>query len=263
MQLARRVYGPEAKAEDIAFGPDTYAFQLLAQELMRFATVDMGAGYLDQTKDRLYTLPVDHPARCSAQSAMYLILEVLVRAFAPIMAFTAEEIWVHLPARAHASVLYATWDDLASLRGFGLDGHDQALLDDLANLRAAALKQIETLRNGGQLGGSLEAEVGLVVDGAARERLAPCSNELRFFFLTSDVVLLDAAGEEGFEAEAGATEVTVLDGKVRVLLRATDHAKCVRCWHHRADVGSHAEHPELCGRCVENVAGAGETRAWF
>jgi isoleucyl-tRNA synthetase len=263
MQLARRVYGPEANADDVAFGPDTYAFQLLAQELMRFATVDMGAGYLDQTKDRLYTLPVDHPARRSAQSAMYAILEILVRAFAPIMAFTAEEIWAHLPARSHGSVLYATWEDLAHLRGFGIDGHDQALFDDLAGLRTAALKQIETLRNGGQLGGSLEAEVGLVVDAATRERLAHCAAELRFFFITSDVVLLDAAGEAAFEGEAGTTEVALLDGKARVLVRATDHAKCVRCWHHRADVGANADHPELCGRCVDNVAGAGETRAWF
>jgi len=194
---------------------------------------------------------------------MYAILDILVRAFAPIMAFTAEEIWAQLPARGHGSVLYATWDDLAHLRGFGIDGHDQVLFDDLAALRTAALKQIETLRNGGQLGGSLEAEVALVVDAATRERLDPCAAELRFFFITSDVVLLGAADEAAFEGEAGTTEVALLDGKARVLVRATDHAKCVRCWHHRADVGANADHPELCGRCVDNVAGAGETRAWF
>jgi isoleucyl-tRNA synthetase len=194
---------------------------------------------------------------------MYWIAEILVRAFAPIMAFTAEEIWAHLPGRTHDTVLHATWDDLAPLRAFALDGRDQSLFDDLAALRVAALKQIETLRNGGQLGGSLEAEVALVVDAATRERLAPCAAELRFFFITSDVVLLDAAGEGAFEAEAGATEVALLDGVARVLVRATDRAKCVRCWHHRADVGTDAAHPELCGRCVDNVAGSGETRVWF
>jgi isoleucyl-tRNA synthetase len=263
MQLARRVYGPEARADDIAFGPDTYSFQLLAQELMRFATVDMGAGYLDMTKDRLYTLPIDHPARRSAQTAMHWILEILVRAFAPIMAFTSEELWAYLPARTHDSVLYATWDDIAILRGFTLDARDLALFDDLAALRGAALKQIEQLRNGGQLGGSLEAEVGIVLDVADPERFKACASELRFFFITSDVVLLDAAGEAGFEAEAGATEVALLDGKARVLVRATDASKCVRCWHLRADVGGDAAHPELCARCVDNVAGDGETRVWF
>jgi isoleucyl-tRNA synthetase len=263
MQLARRVYGPEARADDIAFGPDTYSFQLLAQELMRFATVDMGAGYLDMTKDRLYTLPIDHPARRSAQTAMHWILEILVRAFAPIMAFTSEELWAYLPARTHDSVLYATWDDLADLRGFTLAPRDGALFDDLAALRGAALKQIEQLRNGGQLGGSLEAEVGIVLDVADPERFKACASELRFFFITSDVLLLDAAGEAGFEAEAGATEVALLDGNARVLVRATDAAKCVRCWHLRADVGGDAAHPELCSRCVDNVAGDGETRVWF
>jgi isoleucyl-tRNA synthetase len=263
MQLARRVYGPEANADDIAFGAETYSFQLLAQEMMRFATVDMGAGYLDMTKDRLYTLPLEHPARRSAQTAMYWTLEILVRALAPIMAFTAEELWTYLPARNGDSVLRATWDDLAMLRGFALEAHDQALFDDLEALRSAVLKQTETLRNGGQLGGSLEAEVALVVDPAIRERFAACAAELRFFFITSEVLLLDPADAAGFEAEAGATEVAVLDGTVRVLVRATGAGKCVRCWHHRPDVGAHAAHPELCGRCVENIDGAGETRRWF
>ena len=263
MQLARRVYGPEANADDIAFGPDTYSYQLLAQELMRFATIDMGAGYLDMTKDRLYTLPIDHPARRSAQTAMYWTLEILVRAFAPIMAFTAEELWAYLPARTHDSVLLATWDGLAPLREVALDAHDQALIDDLGALRAAALKQIETLRAGGQLGGSLEAEVGLVLDVADPQRFAACAAELRFFFITSEVLLLDAASEQGFEAEAGATEVALLDGTARVLVRATSASKCMRCWHHRSSVGVDAAHPQLCGRCIENIAGAGETRIWF
>jgi isoleucyl-tRNA synthetase len=160
-------------------------------------------------------------------------------------------------------VLFATWDDLAHLREVALDARDQALIDDLGALRSAALKQTEQLRNGGQLGGSLEAEVGLVLDVADPQRFAACATELRFFFITSDVLLLDAAGEQGFEAEAGATEVALLDGKARVLVRATGAAKCVRCWHHRGDVGTHAAHPELCGRCVENIDGGGETRFWF
>ena len=95
------MYRPGGRAADASDGPDTYRYQVLAQELMRFCTVDIGAAYLDQTKDRLYTLPRDHAARRSAQTAMYAILEILVRAFAPILSFTAEEIWGHMPG-AHA-----------------------------------------------------------------------------------------------------------------------------------------------------------------
>lgn len=253
MHLARRVYGPEAR-EGVVFGPDTYAYQVLAQELMRFCTVELGAGYLDMTKDRLYTLRADNPARRSAQTAMYWTLEVLVRAFAPILSFTAEEIWSHLPARAHDSVFFATWADLDAIAGATLEGPAQSLMDDLAALRVLALKQIENLRNAGQLGGSLEAELELGVDAGARALLAPCADELRFYFITSDVRLVDGPGPDAIAVGAG---------RASVLVRATTAPKCVRCWHHRADVGTHAAHPELCGRCVANVDGPGEVRRWF
>ena len=253
MQLARRVYGPEARP-GIAFGPDTYAYQALAQELMRFCTVDLGAGYLDMTKDRLYTLRAGNPARRSAQTAMYWTLEILVRAFAPILSFTADEIWSYLPARAHDSALFSTWADLDVISGLALDARAQTLMDDLAALRAAALRQIENLRNAGQLGGSLEAEIEIGVDAAARAWLAPCAGELRFYFITSDVRLVDGAGQDALALGAGRASVRVA---------ATAAPKCVRCWQHRADVGTHASHPELCGRCVANVDGPGEVRRWF
>jgi isoleucyl-tRNA synthetase len=253
MELARRVYGYEAGSEP-SYGPYTYSYQTLAQELMRFCTVDLGAAYLDMTKDRLYTLPLEHPARRSAQSAMYWTLETLVRAFAPILSFTAEEIWALMPQRAHDSPLFATWRELDALRGVGLSGSERATIDDLQALRSAALKQIETLRNDGKLGGSLEADVVLRADPSAAARLAGYGDELRFFFITSDVRVDGAAGAAALDA---------LGGKVDVSVQPTAQPKCVRCWHHRADVGTHAGHPELCGRCVENVAGGGETRQYF
>jgi len=245
MRMARRVYGPEAGVSP-SFGPDTYRYQALAQELMRFCTVDLGAAYLDQTKDRLYTLPRAHPARRSAQSAMYWTLEILVRAFAPIVSFTAEEIWALMPARPHPSVFFATWaelDGIAALRP--VSPEESALVARLGELRGEVNRQIEQLRNDGKVGGSLDAEVTLApADATLRAQLAAAETELRFFFITSEVRLVASAAQS-------------------VEVRPTDHAKCVRCWHHRADVGGHAEHPELCGRCVDNVAGDGETRRWF
>jgi isoleucyl-tRNA synthetase len=253
MQLARRVYGPEA-LPGIAFGPDTYAYQVLTQELMRFCTVDLGAGYLDMTKDRLYTLRAENPARRSAQTAMYWTLEILARAFAPILSFTADEIWSYLPARTHDSALFSTWADLDRIADLSLDGPAQALLDDLGALRAVALKQIEGLRNAGGIGGALEAEVEIGVDAAARAALSPCADELRFYFIASEVRLVDGVGAEPLALAAG---------RASVVVTATRAPKCVRCWQHRPDVGTNASHPELCGRCVANVDGPGEVRRWF
>jgi len=213
---------------------------------MRFCTVDLGAAYLDQTKDRLYTLPRAHPARRSAQSAMYWTLEILVRAFAPIMSFTAEEIWALMPRRPHQSVFFATWAELDPIAALHpLSPEESSLIARLGELRGEVNRQIEQLRNDGKVGGSLDAEITLApTDAALRAQLAAAESELRFFFITSEARL----------DPSGAPLVTV---------RPTEHAKCVRCWHHRTDVGAHAAHPELCGRCVDNVAGDGETRSWF
>jgi len=259
MRLARRVYGREANAPDES-GPDTYRYQALTQELMRFCTVDMGAAYLDQTKDRLYTLPKGHPARRSAQSAMYAILEILVRAFAPILSFTAEEIWALMPARKHDSVFFATWSDLDAIADLHpVAREERALLADLATLRGAVNKEIEQLRNDGKVGGSLEASVQVRSGDAGRHAaLARVADELRFYLITSGATL-DAAGAT---AEVDG-QAFVAAGDYAIRVTPVHDPKCVRCWHLRPDVGSHADHPELCGRCVENVAGVGEARSWF
>jgi isoleucyl-tRNA synthetase len=246
MALARRVYGPEA-SDRVVHGPETYQYQVLCQELMRFATVDMGAAYLDMTKDRLYTMPEAHPARRAAQTAMYWTLEILARAFAPILAFTADEIWAELPDRRHDSVLFATWQELDALEAVALDAGEEALLDQLFAWRDQVQKKIEVLRGEGRIGGSLEAEVTIATDAATFERLADLRDELRFFFIVSsvDVVIAgDGAGDT-------------------ISVVKSEAPKCVRCWQHRADVGSHDAHPELCGRCVANVDGPGEMRRYF
>ncbi|MGE3106154.1 MAG: class I tRNA ligase family protein, partial [Lysobacterales bacterium] len=215
--------------------------------------------YLDMIKDRIYTLPKKSLARRSAQTALAAALEVLVRALMPITPFTAAELWGYLPAPRPPSVWLATWAEIAPRfagRVFGAD--EAALVAQLDELRSAVQKQIELLRNDGQLGGSLQAEVELYAPAGWLERLRPMAAELRFFFITSEVGLaaLDQAPEAALALGQG-------NQAFRFLVRPTSHAKCIRCWQHRPDIGVVAEHPEICGRCVGNLDGEGETRDYF
>ena len=222
---------------------DAYDFAAVVAAVQNFCTNDLGAVYLDVTKDRLYTMPRDSHGRRSAQSAMFRIAEAFVRWVAPVLSFTADEIWQHLPGQREGHVLFTTWyDGLAPLpAGAALSAAD---FEALLGLREDVSKVLEPMRAGGQIGASLEAEVDLTVGPELATKLAPVADELRFFFITSRLSL--QAGEG-----------------VKVQAAASSHGKCVRCWHYRADVGSHADDPQLCGRCVQNVNGAGETRRWF
>jgi isoleucyl-tRNA synthetase len=190
---------------------------------------------------------------------MYAALEVLVRALAPITSFTSEEIWTAMPGRLHDSVFFATWKDLDGLfDGLKLSGEEETLIATLADLRSASQKRIEELRNEGKLGGSLEAEVALYLDAAGASRIGAAASELRFFFITSEVRVSALA-----DAPADANSGSAAGMGFKFGVTATQHGKCVRCWHHRADVAANAGHPELCSRCVSNVEGKGETRAYF
>jgi isoleucyl-tRNA synthetase len=235
---------------------ERYDFPEVVARVQNFCTNEMGALYLDITKDRLYTMPTDSHGRRSAQSAMYRIAEALVRWLAPILAFTAEEIWRELPGARGDSVLLETWyDGLAATQG---SPEQRRWWGDLLAIRETGARVLETMRKGGAIGAALEAKLAIHADAAIVARYAASAEELRFFFITSEAKLDEAtAAPEGAEAVA-------LDGaKAWVSATVSEAAKCVRCWHRRDDVGSHAEHPELCGRCVDNVQGAGETRRWF
>jgi isoleucyl-tRNA synthetase len=236
---------------------ERYDFPEIVQRLQNFCSVDMGSLYLDITKDRLYTMPADSLGRRSAQSAMYRILEALARWMAPVLSFTADEVWQHMPARRHPSPLYETWyADLAPLPA------DAALapedFDLLLELREAVAAVLEPMRKAGTIGAALEAEVEVHAPAALCRRFAGVGDELRFFFITSELRLLEASA-----APAGAVASRVGESEAWLLARASRHSKCVRCWHQREDVGAHAAHPELCGRCVGNVEGPGETRRYF
>ena len=235
---------------DVTDAYANYRFWQVYQRVHHFCSIDMGAFYLDIIKDRLYTLPADHSARRSAQTAMFGILEALVRWLAPVCSFTAEEIWSEMPRRNSDTVMLATWYSGLAELGPEL----RARFERLRAVRDVVGPRLEALRRDKAIGSSLAASVTLEADGKLAEDLAALADELRFFLLTSEARLgtVDTADE--------ATEIEGC--KLRVAVTPTDRPKCIRCWHHRPDVGADPEHPEICGRCVENVAGGGERRYW-
>ena len=236
---------------------ERYDFPEIVQRVQNFCTNEMGALYLDITKDRLYTMQPDSHGRRSAQSTMYRILEALVRWLAPILSFTAEEIWQFMPGQRSESVLFETWyEGLQAMQGAP---EQRKFWSDLHAIRAGAAKLLEGMRNVGQLGAALQSEVTVCAGESLRERLAEVADELRFFFITSELKLAEDSAHP-----TDAFSIDVDNAKVRISAHASAHTKCIRCWHHRADVGSHADHPEICGRCVENLPGGpGEIRRWF
>jgi isoleucyl-tRNA synthetase len=238
--------------DEIAAAYRDSQFHLVYQKVHNYA-VDLGALYLDVLKDRLYTLPAKSLARRSAQTAMFHIAEALVRWIAPVLSFTADEIWRALPGARQGSVFAQAWHALPAVDGGGLDW------DALRKARAAVSKVLEDLRVQGAIGQSLAADVTLHADGALRSALAAPGDELRFWFIVSSATLAPAGS-----LPAGAV-VADLEGygPLGIVARASAAPKCERCWHRRPEVGENASHRGLCGRCVENVAGAGETRKFI
>lgn len=231
--------------EKIKAAYQRYDFAAIVQALLNFCSVDLGSLYLDVTKDRLYTMPEDSRGRRSAQSAMYRIAEALVRWIAPILSFTADEMWGYLPGKRLDNVLFATfYDGLAPLPADAALSADD--VDALLALREQVAKVLEPMRASGAIGAALEAEIAISAEPATAARWQALGDELRFLFISGDVTV----------------SAVQADG---VLVRAarTSKPKCVRCWQHRADVGANAAHPQLCGRCVDNIEGAGENRQWF
>ena len=239
---------------------DDYEFLDIVQAVQQFCINELGAVYLDVTKDRLYTMQEDSRGRRSAQTAMFHILEALVRWIAPITSFTAEEIWQHLPGERGQSVLFETWHEgLAPLPADAAFNAED--FEALLKIRAALAALLEPMRKAGKLGASLQARAAVHIDTSKGlgAKLGDLQDELRFLFITSELSLVPASAEPVLGGEVAKVD----DMEVYVEALPSEAAKCVRCWHYREDVGQHAEHPELCGRCVDNVDGAGEQRLFF
>ncbi|RUQ34063.1 MAG: isoleucine--tRNA ligase [Candidatus Competibacteraceae bacterium] len=233
---------------------DQYQFHLIYQKIHNFCSVDLGSLYLDIIKDRQYTTGRDSIARRSAQTAMQHVLEAMTRWLAPILSFTAEELWRNLPGERGPSVFLTTW-----YQGLFAVSDEEALnaayWDRLIAVREAVSKELEKLRVAGGIGSGLDAEIDLYSEGELAADLGRISDELRFFLITSYARIQPLAAKLD-----DATAVQIDGQTLAIRVTPSTHAKCVRCWHHREDVGHNAEHPELCGRCVDNAFGAGEAR---
>ncbi|WP_372657999.1 isoleucine--tRNA ligase [Hydrogenophaga sp.] len=213
---------------------EVYEFHPVVSKLQVYCSEDLGAFYLDVLKDRLYTTAPKSLARRSAQTALHQITHAMLRWMAPFLSFTAEEAWTIFGDSD--SIFFETYAELP--------GADQRLLDQwsrIREIREAVNKEIETVREAGQLGSSLQANIELTVPVADHVLLQALGEDLKFIFITSSVRLQ--------QGEALAVKV-----------RPATAAKCERCWHYREDVGVDATHPTLCGRCTSNLYGAGETR---
>jgi len=212
-----------------------YQFHLVAQRLQGFCSEDLGAFYLDILKDRLYTSRADSTARRSAQTALYHITHSLVRLMAPILSFTAEELWQYLTGKKDDSVFFHTLYQLpAVVDGEGL----LAKWKRLRELRDPVRKEIEALRTKDKVGASLQAEVDLRASEKDYELLASLEDELKFLLITS--------------------AARVHRGEAGVKVEPSRHRKCDRCWHYTADVDEEG----LCARCRSNLRGPGETRRY-
>ena len=228
--------------EQVTADYNRYEFLRVAQALQGFCSEELGAFYLDILKDRLYTTGTDSKPRRAAQSALWHVLQTVVRLMAPVLTFTAEEIWQVLKKNPEDSVMLATWHALPE------QAEESVLVtrwQQIREVRAEVSKVLEDLRVAGQIGSSLQAEVEIRASGVKRELLVALGNDLRLVLICSKATVVKVA-------DAAAEGVVAVP---------SPHAKCPRCWHWREDVGVNAEHPELCGRCDANLHGAGEPRA--
>ena len=222
---------------------EKYEFQPAMQAIQNFCSEDLGGFYLDILKDRLYTTGAKSKPRRAAQTALHHILHTLTRLIAPVLSFTAEEIWstmhaanvdsvfLHdyyaIPTIANAVELQKRWQEIRAARNF-------------------ILKDLELARTEGKIGSSLQAEVVARVDSAMGATLQSLRDDLRFVLITSAARVEIANGTNARTA----------------IVSPSPHAKCARCWHYRADVRSNSEHATICGRCVDNLFGKGEKRVY-
>lgn len=238
---------------DIIRAYENYDFHEVVQRLMRFCSVEMGSFYLDIIKDRQYTASTNGRARRSCQTAIYHIAQALVRWIAPILSFTADEIWQYLPGEKVPYVFTEEW--YPGL--FGL-ANDEVINDscwaELLKVRGEVNKVIEQARAEKQIGSSLEASVTLYASQQLAQKLRAPGSELRFVLLTSVAAVADYAS-----APEDAVQSELIDG-LRIALTKAAGGKCPRCWHYTTDIGARADHLDICQRCASNVSGEGEQR---
>jgi isoleucyl-tRNA synthetase len=238
-----------ALQNDVVTAYRNYEFHKIYQEIHNFCVVELGGFYLDIIKDRLYTTGARSKPRRSAQTALNHIAQAMVRWLAPILSFTAEEAWKHLPGMADESVFLSTWHQFPA----GAERDPTIDWAALIALKADVSRELERLRALGSLGSSLEAEVTVHVPPSLAPRFQIMHDELRFLLITGDAKV-SASGTTSPSAVRATQE------DVWIEVKPSSSPKCVRCYQLRADVGSNPNHPQICARCVLNVEGPGEER---
>jgi isoleucyl-tRNA synthetase len=218
---------------------DQFSFHLIVQALVNFCAVDLSALYLDIAKDRLYCSAASDPGRRSAQTALWHTLDLVVRLVAPILSYTAEEIWSYVPGRGSGSVFEA---GMPAPCAEWIDETLAAKWERLLAARASVTKALEEARKQGIIGHSLDARVRLAPSDGLRGLLAERRDDLPALLIVSQVELAD--GGSAPAAEGGDLGVTVERAR---------GVKCERCWNYKEDVGRSEAHPGICGRCVKAV----------
>ena len=220
-----------------------YEFQPAVARILSFCSEDLGGFYLDILKDRLYTSAPDSPDRRAAQNALFHITRNLLKWLSPFLSFTAEEAWQSFPHGSKEQISESIF--MEEFGDFPEIVHATELLakwDRIREIRSEVTKAIEIEREAGYVGSSLQAELTIKLGDIDFAILHSLGDDLRFVTITSSAnIELSTAGLE-------------------VLVRGSQYKKCGRCWHHTIDVGTHAEHPELCGRCISNLFGEGNHR---
>ncbi|MBF7074750.1 isoleucine--tRNA ligase [Glaciecola sp. MH2013] len=239
--------------EQILASYEQYDTLIVCQTLMQFCSIEMGSFYLDIIKDRQYTAKTDGLARRSCQTALYHIAEALVRWMAPVMSFTAQEVWEAMPGERDEFVFTGQW-----YQGMPTDNEvsstfDNAFWQSVMEVKTQVNSALEKARTDKVIGSSLEAKVVLYVSDSRAELLAKLQDELRFVLITSEAEVKPLS-------EKTVTAVSLDHDDIFVDVLVADGEKCVRCWHHKPEVNSDPKHPELCNRCIQNIEGEGEVR---
>jgi isoleucyl-tRNA synthetase len=238
-----------ALQNDVVTAYRNYEFHKIYQEIHNFCVVELGGFYLDIIKDRLYTTGTNSVPRRSAQTALNHVAQAMVRWVAPILSFTAEEAWAHLPGIPNESVFLNLWHQFPA----GAERVSTINWPAMIALKADVARELERLRTLGTLGSSLEADVTVFVPDALASQFETMQDELRFLLITGEAKVANLSA-------LPATAVRATQEDMWIEVKPSQSPKCVRCYQLRPDVGSNPKHPEICSRCVVNVEGPGEER---
>jgi isoleucyl-tRNA synthetase len=238
--------------DEILMAYEQYQFHVIYQKIHNFCAVEMGSFYLDLIKDRQYTTAKHSIARRSCQTAMYHIVQAFTLWLAPLLSFTAEEIWQSIPGVSEDSVFVGQWYDAwPKIPSVNLDDWDK-----LYHIRDDVNKALEATRQVGTIGSALAAEVTLYAEPPEFKLLTHLSEELRFLLITSKATVIPMN-----QAPQGIIVRT--ESGVGIDVQSCKYEKCARCWHRCVDVGEDLSHPELCMRCVGNISGHDEVRQFI